>query len=89
MEPSGSSRQTEERLMRSVIKPDGSVHMEQDLGCTRLDLTTGEASTVLGSGAGPHLVIGPDGHAATEWQSGAMRLTIGQPGFDTILGSRQ
>lgn len=75
--------------MQSVIKPDGSVHVEQDLGGTRHDLTTGEASTVLGSGAGPYLVIGPDGHAATEWQSGAMRLTIGQPGFDTMLGSRQ
>lgn len=73
--------------MRSVIKPDGSMHVEQDLGGMRLDLTTQEASAVLGSGSGPRLVIGPDGHATTEWQAGAMRLSVGQPGFDTILGS--
>lgn len=74
--------------MRYVMKPDGSMHMESDVGIMRFDLTNGSMSTVLGNGAtsnGMHSVFGQDGSVGTEWRSGSMRFTMGQSGFDFII----
>lgn len=74
--------------MRYVMKPDGSMHMESDVGTMRFDLTDGSVSTVLGNGVtsnGIHSVFSQDSSASTEWQSGNMRFTMGQPGFDFII----
>ena len=74
--------------MRYVMKPDGSMHMESDVGTMRFDLTGGSVSTLLGNGVasnGMYSVFGQDGSASTEWQSGSMRFTMGQPGFDFII----
>lgn len=74
--------------MRYVMKPDGSMHMESDVGTMRFDLTDGSVSNLLGNGVtsnGMHSVFGQDGSASTEWQSGSMRFTMGQPGFDFII----
>lgn len=74
--------------MRYVMKPDGSMHMESDVGTMRFDLTDGSVSTLLGNGVtsnGMYSVFGQDGSASAEWQSGSMRFTMGQPGFDFII----
>lgn len=74
--------------MRYVMKPDGSMHMESDVGTMRFDLTNGSMSTVLGNGVtsnGMHSVFGQDGSVGTERRSGSMRFTMGQSGFDFII----
>lgn len=74
--------------MRYVMKPDGSLHIESEVGSMRFDLTDGTTSTVMGNGVtsnGMHSVFGQDGSVSTEWQSGSMRFTLGQPGFDFIF----
>lgn len=55
--------------MRYVMKTDGSMHMESDVGPMRFDLTNGSMSTVLGNGVtsnGMHSVFGQDDPASTE-----------------------
>ena len=72
--------------MRWVMKPDGQMHMEQDLGNMRMDLTTGERSMVIGDPKGMHTVWRQDGSTAMEWSMGKMRFSSDQSGFDTIFG---
>lgn len=39
-------------MIRNVLKPDGTVHIEQQVGNMRYDLTTGQVDTVVpGAGA--------------------------------------
>ena len=71
--------------MRWVMKPDGQIHMEQDLGAMRVDLTTGETSTVIGNPNGLHTVWRHDGSTAMEWSMGKLRFSSDQGGFDTIF----
>lgn len=72
--------------MRWVMKPDGRMHMENDLGNLRMDLTTGETSTIIGDPDGMHVVWRQDGSTATEWSLGKMRFSSDKSGFDTIFG---
>ena len=71
--------------MRWLMKADGQMHIEQDLGRMRVDLTTGETSTVIGNPDGPHAVWRQDGSTAMEWRLGKLRFSSDQSGFDTIF----
>lgn len=63
--------------LRSVIKPDGSVHLESECGTgslrMRMDLTTGEMSTVMNSGS-MSSVTSSSGGFHTEYTVGNMRF---------------
>ena len=70
--------------IRTVIGPDG-MHMEQEFGGMRWDLTTGEASFVIGApGDGTRMVTRPDGTSVTEQQVGPIRFSPDR-GTETIL----
>ena len=68
--------------LRSVFGSDGSVHQERQVGAMRMDLTTGETSTVFGRPGGIQTVMGPKGQTHFEHQVGSMRfdLTNGKMG---------
>ena len=64
-------------MIRNVLKPDGTAHIEQQVGNMRYDLTTGQVDTVVpaaGSAA-----------SAIELTTGSIRQDLGRPGFDTLL----
>lgn len=62
--------------LRSVFGSDGRIHHEQQVGTVRMDLTTGETSTVFGRPGGIQTVMGPNGQTHFERQVGGMRLDL-------------
>lgn len=48
-------------MIRNVLKPDGTVHIEQQVANMRYDLTTGQVETVVPGAGATNLVFGADG----------------------------
>ena len=48
-------------MIRNVLKPDGTAHIEQQVGNMRYDLTTGQVDTVVPGAGATNLVFGVDG----------------------------
>lgn len=45
-------------MIRNVLKPDGTMHIEQQVGNMRYDLTTGQVDTVVPGAGATNLVFG-------------------------------
>lgn len=71
-------------MLQNVLGSDGQMHVENQVGNMRIDLTTGETKTVVPWAGGMNTVIGPGG-THTEFQTGQMRQTLGKPGFDWLF----
>lgn len=74
-------------MYRNVFGSDGQIHLEDQVGCQRFDLTTGEVKTVIPTAKNMSNVFGKDG-VETEIQAGQMRQTLGKPGFDRLFNKR-
>ena len=61
-------------MIRNVLKPDGTAHIEQQVGNMRYDLTTGQVDMVVPGAGATNLVT-----------TGSIRQDLGRPGFDTLL----
>lgn len=48
-------------MIENVLKPDGTAHIEQQVGNMRYDLTTGQVETVVPAAGATNLVFGADG----------------------------
>lgn len=72
-------------MIRNVLRPDGTVHIEQQVGNMRYDLTTGQVETVVPGAGATNLVLGADGRQHVELATGNIRQNLGRPGFDTLL----
>ena len=72
-------------MIGNVLKPDGTVHIEQQVGNMRYDLTTGQVDTVVPGAGATNLVFGADGRPHVELTTGSIRQGLGRPGFDTLL----
>lgn len=77
----------EAAMLQSVFGSDGQIHLEDQVGCQRFDLTTGEVKTVIPTAKNMSNVFGKDG-VETEIQVGQMRQTLGKPGFDRLFNKR-
>ena len=74
-------------MYQNVFGSDGQIHLEDQVGCQRFDLTTGEVRTVSPTAKNMRNVFGKDG-VETEIQVGLMRQTLGKPGFDRLFNKR-
>lgn len=59
-------------MYQNVFGSDGQIHLENQVGCQRFNLTTGEAKTVVPITKNMSTVFGKDG-VETEIQMGQMR----------------
>ena len=57
-------------MIRNVLKPDGTVHIEQQVANMRYDLTTGQVETVVPGAGATNLVFGADGRRLRPRRSG-------------------
>lgn len=71
-------------MLQNVFGSDGKMHVENQIGCQRFNLATGEAKTVIPTGGNMSMTVGKDGVQA-EVQLGRMRQTIGKSGFDLLF----
>lgn len=71
-------------MFQNVLGSDGRMHLEQQFGNQRIDLTTGDVKTVIPGVGGMNTVIDEKG-VHTEMQIGNMRRTLGKNGFDWML----
>lgn len=76
----------EAAMLQSVFGSDGQIHLENQVGCQRFNLTTGEAKTVVPITKNMSTVFGKDG-VETEIQVGQMRQ-LGKPGFGWLFNKR-
>lgn len=74
----------ETAMLQSVFGSDGQIHLENQVGSQRFDLTTGEVKTVTPTAGNMSAVFGKDG-VETEIQVGQMHQTLGKPGFDWLF----
>ena len=72
-------------MIGNVLKPDGTMHIEQQVGNMRYDLTAGQVETVVPGAGATNLVFGADGRPHVELTTGSIRQDLGRPGFDTLL----
>lgn len=72
-------------MIRNVLKPDGTAHIEQQVGNMRYDLTTRQVDTVVSGAGATNLVFGADGRPHVELTTGSIRQDLGRPGLDTLL----
>lgn len=72
-------------MIGNVLKPDGTVHIEQQVGNMRYDLTTGHVDTVVFGAGATNPVFGADSRLHVELTTGGIRQDLGRPGFDTLL----
>lgn len=72
-------------MIGNVLKPDGTVHIEQQVGNMRYDLTTGHVDAVVSGAGATNLVFGAGGRLHVELTNGGIRQDLGRPGFDTLL----
>lgn len=56
-------------MYQNVFGSDGQIHLENQVGCQRFDLTTGEVKTVIPTAKNMSTVFGKDG-VETEIQVG-------------------
>lgn len=73
-------------MYQNVFGSDGQIHLENQVGYQRLDLTTGEVKTVIPTAKNMSTVFGKDG-AETEIRVGQMRQTLGTPGFGRLFNN--
>ena len=71
--------------LRNVFSQDGSIHLEQQIGTLRTDLTTGESSTVLGQPGSVQTVIGQNGQTHVEKQVGNLRFDLTNGNMSNLL----
>lgn len=71
-------------MFQNVLGSDGRMHLKRQFGNQRIDLTTGEAKTVIPGFGGMNTVIDQNG-IHTEMQIGNMRQALGKNGFDWML----
>lgn len=71
-------------MFQNVLGSDGRMHLERQFGNQRIDLTTGEAKTVIPGFGGMNTVIDQNG-IHTEMEIGNMRQALGKNGFDWML----
>lgn len=64
-------------MIRNVLKPDGTVHIEQQVANMRYDLTTGQVETVVPGAGATNLVFGADGRQHVELTTGNIRRNLG------------
>ena len=74
----------EAAMYQNVFGSDGQIHLENQVGYQRLDLTTGEVKTVIPTAKNMSTVFGKDG-VETEIRVGQMRQTLGKPGFGRLF----
>ena len=72
-------------MIGNVLKPDGTVHIEQQVGNMRYDLTTGQVDTVVPGAGATNPVFGADGRPRAEPTTGGIRPGLGRPGFASLL----
>lgn len=72
-------------MIGNVLKPDGTVHIERQVGNMRYDLTTGHVDAVVPAAGATNLDFGADGRLHVELTAGGIRQDLGRPGFDTLL----
>lgn len=70
---------------RSVIGSDGSMHLENQVGSLRYDLSDGSVDHILASSGNFTSVIKNNGSIDFEHTIGNMRFTLGKPGFEHLL----
>ena len=84
----GSTVSCKEAAMpQSVFGSDGQIHLENQVGSQRFNLTAGEVKTVIPTAENMSAVFGKDG-METKIQVGQMRQTLGKPGFDWLFNKR-
>ena len=71
-------------MLQSVFGFDGQIHLENQVGCQRFNLTTGEAKTVVPITKNMSTVFGKDG-VETEIQVGQISQALGKLGFDRLF----
>ncbi len=76
----------EAAMYQNVFGSDGQIHLENQVGYQRLDLTTGEVKTVIPTAKNMSTVFGKDG-VETEIRVGQMRQTLGKPGFGRLFNN--
>ena len=74
----------EAAMLQSVFGSDGQIHLENQPGSQRFDLTTGEVKTVIPTAENMSAVFGKDS-VETEIQVGQIRQTLGKPGFGWLF----
>ena len=71
-------------MFQSVFGSDGQIHLENQPGSQRFDLTTDEVKTVIPTAENMSAVFGKDG-VEPGIQVGQMRQTLGKSGFDWLF----
>ena len=71
-------------MYQNVFGSDGQIHFENQVGCQRFNLTTGEAKTVVPITKNMSTVFGKDGVEA-EIQVGQISQALGKLGFDRLF----
>lgn len=71
-------------MYQNVFGSDGQIHLENQVGCQRFNLTTGEAKTVIPTAENMSTVFGKDG-VETEIQVGQISQALGKLGFDRLF----
>ncbi len=70
---------------RSVIRSDGTMHFEHEIGNARFDLSDGSMTQVLGSFGDMQSVVRPNGSIGLEQTVGNMRFNLDQGNVDQLL----
>lgn len=71
-------------MLQSVFGSDGQIHLKNQPGSQRFDLTTGEVKTVIPTAENMGAVFGKDG-VETEIQVGQISQALGKLGFDRLF----
>lgn len=70
---------------RSIIGSDGSIHLENQVGSLRYDLTDGSVDQILSKSGAFTSISKSNGSIDLEHTIGNMRFTLGKSGFEQIL----
>ena len=70
---------------RSVIGSDGSMHLENQVGSLRYNLSNGSVDQILASSGNLTSVIKNNGSVDLEHTIRNMRFTLGKPDFEQLL----
>lgn len=70
---------------RSIIRSDGSIHLENQIGSLRYDLTDGSVDQILSKSGAFTSISKSNGSIDLEHTIGNMRFTLGKSGFEQIL----
>lgn len=71
-------------MYQNVFGSDGQIHLENQVGCQRFNLTTGEAKTIVPITKNMSTVFRKDGVEA-EIQVGQISQALGKLGFDRLF----